>query len=154
VRSASYFNPSMGRQRFVFNLSALGVAIMLVLAAAAFGPHAAKWVGLGIGIAGCVTSSLFVALLVHERRFSGRVEFRFRGRRIDVFSLLGGTMASIAVWEIVAAAVFQPRISRWLTLADGLVIAALACAGLVLHEVSRERVVHVLEVVERPRSTS
>ena len=42
----------MGRQRFVFNLSALGVAIMLVLAAVAFGPHAAKWVGLGIGITG------------------------------------------------------------------------------------------------------
>lgn len=144
----------MGRQRFVFNLSALGVAVMLVLAAAAFGPRAAKWVGLGIGIAGCVTSLSFVALLVHERRFSGRLEFCFWGRRVDVFSFLGGAMASLAVWEIVAAAVFQPRISRWLTLADGLIIAALACAGLVLHEVSRERVVHVLEVAERPRSTS
>jgi hypothetical protein len=143
----------MGRQRFVFNLSALGVAVMLVLAAVAFGARAAKWVGLGIGIAGCVTSSLFLALLVHERRFSGRVEFRFRGRRVDVFSFLGGVMASIAVWQIVAAAVFQPRVSRWLTLADGLVIGALACAGLVLHEVSRERIVHVLEVVERPPST-
>ena len=127
---------------------------MLVLAAVAFGPHAAKWVGLGIGIMGCVTSSLFVALLVHERRFSGRVELRFFGRRVDVFSFLGGVMASIAVWEIVAASVFEPRVSRWLTLADGLVIGVLACAGLVLHEVSRERVVHVLEVVERPRSTS
>src|SRR5436309_12815995 len=135
----------MGRQRFVFNLSALGVAIMLVLAAVAFGPHAAKWVGLGIGITGCVTSSLFVALLVHERRFSGRVELRFFGRRVDVFSFLAGVMASIAVWEVVAASVFQPRVSRWLTLADGLMIGALACAGLVLHEVSRERVVHVLE---------
>ena len=46
--------------------------------------------------------------------------FRFGGRRIDVFSFLGGVTATIAVWEIVAAAVFQPRISRWLTLADGL----------------------------------
>jgi hypothetical protein len=144
----------MGRQRFVFNLGALGVAMMLVLAAVAFGPRAGKWVALGIGIAGCVASLLFVALLVHERRFSGRVELRFRGHRFDVFSFLGGAMASIAVWEIVAAAVFQPRISRWLTLADGLVFAVLACAGLVVHEVSRERIVHVLEVVERPRSTS
>ena len=144
----------MGRQRFVFNLSALGVATLLVLAAAAFGPRGAKWVGLGIGIASCVTCLLFVALLVHERRFSGRVELRFRGHRFDVFSFLGGAMASVAIWEIVAAAVFQPRISRWLTLADGVVIGALACAGLVLHEVSRERIVHVLEVVERPRSTN
>jgi hypothetical protein len=144
----------MGRQRFVFNLSALGVALMLLLAAVAFGPRAGKWVGLGVGIAGCVASLLFVALLAHERRLSGRVELRLLGRRIDVFSLLGGVMASIAIWEIVAAAVFQPRISRWLTLADGLMIAVLACAGLILHEISQERVVHVLEVVERPRSTS
>ncbi len=144
----------MARQRFVFNLGALGVAMMLVLAAVAFGPRAGKWVGLGIGIAGCVASLLFVALLVHERRFSGRLELRFRGHRFDVFSFLGGAMASIAVWEIVAAAVFQPRISRWLTLADGLIFGVLACAGLVVHEVSRERIVHVLEVVERPRSTS
>lgn len=105
----------MARQRFVFNLGALGVAIMLVLAAVAFGPHAAKWVGLGLGIAGCLTSSLFVALLVHERRFSGRVELRFFGRRVDVFSFLAGVMASIAVWEVVAASVFQPRVSRWLS---------------------------------------
>jgi hypothetical protein len=144
----------MGRQRFVFNLSALGVATMLMLAAVGFGPRAGKWVGLGVGIAGCATSSLFVALLVHERRYSGRVELRFRGHRFDVFSFLGGSMATIGVWEIVAAAVFQPRISRWLTLADGLVIGALACAGLVLHELTRERVVHVLEVVERPPTMS
>jgi hypothetical protein len=144
----------MGRQRFVFNLSAVGVATMLMLAAVAFGPRAGKWVALGVGIAGCIASLLFVALLVHERRLSGRIELRLMGHRIDAFSLLGGVMASIAIWEIVAAAVFQPRISRWLTLADGLMIAGLACAGLVLHEVSRERVVHVLEVVERPRSTS
>ena len=125
---------------------------MLMLAAVAFGPRAGKWVGLGVGIAGCVASLSFVALLVHERRFAGRLELRFRGHRIDVFSFLTGAMASFAIWEIVAAAVFQPRVSRWLTLADGLVIGALACAGLVLHEVSRERVVHVLEVIERPRS--
>jgi hypothetical protein len=144
----------MGRQRFFFNLGALGVAVMLVLAAVAFGPHAGKWVGLGIGIAGCIASLLFVALLVHERRFSGRMELRIRGHRFDVFSFLGGAMASIAVWEIVAAAVFQPRISKWLTLADGLVFGVLASIGLIVHEVSRERIVHVLEVVERPGNTS
>jgi hypothetical protein len=144
----------LGRQRFFFNLGALGVALLLMVAAVAFGPRAGKWVGLGIGIAGCVASCVFVALLAHERRFSGRLELRVRRHRFDVFSFLGGAMASVAVWEIVAAAVFQPRVSRWLTLADGLVFGALACAGLVLHEVSRERIVHVLEVVERPRSTS
>jgi hypothetical protein len=47
-------------------------------------------------------------------------------------------------------AVFNASVNRWLTLANGLLIAALAFAGLVAHEVSSERVVHILEVVERP----
>jgi hypothetical protein len=61
-------------------------------------------------------------------------------------------MASVAIWEIIGAAAFAPDVSRLLTLANGLVIAALACAGLVAHEVTTERVVHVLEVIERPPS--
>jgi hypothetical protein len=56
----------------------------------------------------------------------------------------------VATWEIVEAAVFEPGVSRWLTLANGLLIAALACAGLVAHEICTERVVHVIEVIERP----
>jgi predicted TIM-barrel enzyme len=64
--------------------------------------------------------------------------------------MLAGALAGVATWEIVEAAVFSPNVSRWLTLANGLLIAALACAGLVAHEISTERVVHVIEVVERP----
>jgi hypothetical protein len=59
-------------------------------------------------------------------------------------------MAGVAIWEIVGVAVFQPEVSKWVTLANGLVTAVLACAGLVAHEISSERVVYVLEVVERP----
>jgi predicted TIM-barrel enzyme len=59
-------------------------------------------------------------------------------------------MASVAIWQIVGVAVFAPHVSRWLTLANGLLIAALACAGLIAHEVCTERVVHIVEVVERP----
>ena len=36
-------------------------------------------------------------------------------------------MASVAIWEIIGAAVFVPDVSRWLTLANGVVIATLAC---------------------------
>ena len=32
------------------------------------------------------------------------------------------------------------------------IFAALACAGLIAHEVCTERVVHIVEVVERPGS--
>ena len=61
-------------------------------------------------------------------------------------------MATVAIWQIVGVTIFAPHVSRWLTLANGLVIAALACAGLIAHEVCTERVVHVVEVVERPSS--
>lgn len=140
----------MSRGRFFFNLGALGVAVLLIVAAAAFGPKATKGVGLGIGIGALAVSLLFVSLLVHHRRRQGSPELRLRGRRFDLWAALTGALAAIATWEVVQAAVFGPNVSRWLTLANGLLIAAFACAGLVAHEVCTERVVHVIEVVERP----
>jgi hypothetical protein len=142
----------MSRQRFFFNLGALGAAMLLIVAGAAFGPVAVKGVGLGIGIGACALSLSFVAVLVHQRRFEGNPELRVFGHLLGLWSILAGAMASVAIWEIIGAAAFAPDVSRWLTLANGLVIAALACAGLVAHEVSTERVVHVLEVIERPPS--
>jgi hypothetical protein len=141
----------MTRQRFFFNLGALAAAVLLIVAAAAFGPSALKGVGLGIGIGACATSLLFASMLVHHRRRAGSPELRLRGKRIDLWATLAGALAGVATWEIVDAAVFGPSVGRWLTLANGLLIAALACAGLVAHEVCTERVVHVIEVVERPR---
>jgi peptidoglycan biosynthesis protein MviN/MurJ (putative lipid II flippase) len=136
---------------FFFNLGALAAAVLLIVSAVAFGPLAVRGVGLGIGIGGCATSLLFIAALVHHRRLDGDPEFNVFGRMFGLWSVLAGGMASVAIWEIVGATAFGPDVSRWLTLANGLVIAALACAGLVAHEVSTQRVVHVLEVVERPR---
>jgi hypothetical protein len=140
----------MSRGRFFFNLGALVAAVLLIVAAAAFGPGAVKGVGLGIGIGALATSLLFASVLVHQRRRQGSPELRLRGRRVDLWATLAGGLAGVATWEVVQAAVFGPNVSRWLTLANGLLIAALACAGLVAHEVCTERVVHVLEVVERP----
>lgn len=140
----------MPRQRFFFNLGALVAAVLLIVAAAAFGPGAVKGVGLGIGSAGCALSLSFVAVLSHHRRLEGHPEIRFFGHRVGLWSVLAGAMAAVAIWEIVATAAFEPDVGRWLTLSNGLAIAALACTGLVMHEISTERVVHVLEVVERP----
>jgi hypothetical protein len=145
----------LSRQRFFFNLGALGGACVLIVAAAAFGPGGVKGVGLGIGTAGCALSLLFIAALVHHRRLEGDPEFRLFGHLLGLWSILAGGMASVATWEIVAAAVFAPSVNRWLTLANGLVIALLACVGLIAHEACTVRVVHVLEIVERPpRGTS
>ncbi|HZU59859.1 MAG TPA: hypothetical protein VE983_02775 [Solirubrobacteraceae bacterium] len=140
----------MSRQRFFFNLGALGASVLLITASVAFGPGAVKGVGLGIGAGGCLFSLLFVAALVHTRRPAGHPEVWLFGHGLSLWSALGGMMASLAIWEIVQAAVFQPDVSRWLTLANGVVIAMLACAGLIAHEISTERVIHVIEVVERP----
>lgn len=140
----------LGRERFFFNLGALGAAVLLIVAAAAFGPAAVKAVGLGIGIAGWAVSLLFLSVLVHHRHFEGHLELRAFGRGIGLWSALTGGMVSVALWQVIQAAVFAAPVSRWLTLANGLLIAALALAGLVAHEICTERVVHVLEVVERP----
>ncbi|MFL5822799.1 MAG: hypothetical protein ACJ764_05085 [Solirubrobacteraceae bacterium] len=140
----------MSRQRFFFNLGALAAAVLLIVGSVAFGPGAIKGIGLGIGAAGCALSFLFVGLLVHSRRLAGHPELWLFGRSLGLWSTLAGVMASVATWELVQAAVFVPDVSRWLTLANGLVIAMLSCAGLVAHEICTERVIHVIEVVERP----
>jgi hypothetical protein len=109
---------------------------------------------LGIGSACFAFSLWFVAALVHRRHFDGYLELRLRWRRVGVWTVIGWAIAGAAGWEIIQAAVFGVHISRWLTLANGLVILVLGCTGLVTHEVSTERVVYVLEIVERPEHDS
>jgi hypothetical protein len=140
----------MPRQRFFFNLGCLGAAILLVVASLAFGPSAAKWVGLGIGIAGAVFSLWFLATVIHERSLQGARELRLFGRSVNPWSVLGGGVISVAIWQTVQAAVFEPDVARWLTFANGLLAGTLACTGLIVHENTTERVIHVLEIVERP----
>jgi hypothetical protein len=139
----------MSRQCFFFNLGALGAAVLLIVASVAFG-HAVNGVGLGIGAGGCTLSLVFVGVLSHRRRPAGHPELWLFGRILGLWSTLAGMIAGVATWEIVQSAVFVPDVSRWLTLANGLLIATLACAGLVSYVMSTEHVVHVIEVVERP----
>jgi hypothetical protein len=72
---------------------------------------------------------MFVGTLAHRRRFDGEPELRLFCRVPGPWSILAGAMATVAVWEIVGATAFGPAVSRWLARANGLVIAALACAG-------------------------
>jgi hypothetical protein len=130
----------MSRRHF-FSLGALGAAALLILVAAAFMPSAVKGNGLGIGAAGCAVSLSFTAVFRRHRRLDGHPELRVSGRVLGLWSLLGGATAAVAIWEIVGAATFAPDVSRWLTLANGLVVATLACAGLIAHEICTERVV-------------
>ena len=101
-----------------------------------------------------IASLWFVASLVHHRSVTGARELRVFGRSVNVWSLLGGGVAGVATWETVQAAVFEPEVGKWLTLANGLLAGTPACVGLIVHETTTERVVHVLEVVDgRERRT-
>jgi hypothetical protein len=55
----------------------------------------------------------------------------------------------VALWETVQSAVFVAAVARWLTFSNGLVLWALACTALIAHEISSERVIHVLQVIDR-----
>lgn len=140
----------MQRKRFFFNLGSLCAAGMLVAAALTFGPGAVFGVGLGIGIGGLAGSLSFLAAAVHHRSLAGARELRILNRTVDVWALLGGSVFSVATWEIVQSAVFPASISKWLSFGNGVLAAVLAFIGLVVHEITTERVIHVLEVVERP----
>jgi hypothetical protein len=141
----------MSRQRFFFSMGVLTAAVLLIVASVAGGAGAIKGVGLGIGSASLAVSLLFMSALVHHRRLDGDPELRLFGRGLGLWSAHAGCVAGLATWEIIDVGAFGPTASRWLTLANGVLIAALGCAGLVAHEICSVRVVHVLEVVERPR---
>jgi hypothetical protein len=138
------------RQRFFFNLGAIGAAVLLIVASLAFGPEAGKGVGLGIGISGALGSLWFIAGAVHERHFDGHPEVSMMRRSVGLWTLLAAGLTAVAVWEAVQSSVFPPDPAKWLTLANGVLVCTIACAGLVAHELCSERVVHFLQVTERP----
>jgi hypothetical protein len=59
---------------------------------------------------------------------------------------LDGAVALIGAWTIIASLVFSGIVVTWLGFASGVAFVALAVAGLTLHELSAERVVHSFEV--------
>src|SRR5258708_6453486 len=129
----------MSRQRFFFNLGALFAAVLLIVAAAAFGPGAGKGMGLGIGSGGLAVLVLFMSVLVHQRRLEGDPELKLFGHATGLWSMLAGGVAGVATWEIVDVAVFNVSINRSLTLANGLLISALGVPRLAAPELSSQR---------------
>jgi hypothetical protein len=138
------------RQRFFFNLGAIGAAVMLIVCSLAFGPDAVFGTGLGIGIAGALASLWFTALAVHERRLEGHLEIGLLQRSMGLWTLLAAALSAVSVWQAVQCSVFAADPAKWLTLANGVLVATLGCAGLIAHELCTERVVHFLQVTEPP----
>jgi hypothetical protein len=138
------------RQRFFFNLGAIVASVLMIVAAVAFAADAVKWIGLGIGIAGTLASMWFTAMTVHDRSLPGRLVVRLARHGMGLWTVLASAVLAIALWETVQSAVFPADPTRWLTLANGIAVAAIACAGLIAHELCTERIVHVLQVVDAP----
>ena len=83
----------------------------------------------------------------------GRPHIAPMGARFEGdFVVLSPFRPSVTLDNIVAsrAAVLNFSVNRWVTLGNGVAIAILACVGLVAQEICTERIIHVIEVVERP----
>ena len=64
---------------------------------------------------------------------------------------LDGAVVAIGLWTVVESLLFTGAALVWLSFGAAAAIAALTIAGLTLHEVGSERVVHSLEVREAQR---
>jgi hypothetical protein len=63
---------------------------------------------------------------------------------------LDGVVGVLGVWTIIASVVFSGATLTWLSFAEGLGFVGLALVGLIVHELSTERVVHSLAIAEAP----
>ena len=70
---------------------------------------------------------------------------------------LDGIVAVLGAWTIIEAFAFEATNLEWWSFASACALAALSTVGLVLHEMSTERVVHELSVTKaepRPRAAA
>jgi hypothetical protein len=102
---------------------------VVVVSTQAFATRTAGWVTFGVSLGA-------LALLAMANR--GRA-----GERI--YWILDAEIALLALWSAAASAVFSGPTLKWLSFAEGLAFVGLAVAGLIVHEVRTERVVHSLE---------
>jgi hypothetical protein len=67
---------------------------------------------------------------------------------------LSGAIGILGVWSIVQAFIFSNGTLEWISFAVAIALAALTTLGLMLHEMTTERVVHELSVVTGERTTT
>jgi hypothetical protein len=116
--------------RYLTNLALALLGGFLVVTSQAFAAGTFGWLMLGVGIAALV---ICVPAIAIRSRGIGQ-------RGIDsLVSLLGA-------WTIVASQVFAGSTVTWLGFASGAALVGLGVAGLSVHELSTERVVHSFEL--------
>lgn len=115
--------------RFLTNVGLTTVGAFIVVASMSWDASTFQWLMLGGGIAAVV----FATAMALPRR--GLIQ---RG--------LDGAIAVLGAWTIVASQSFSGLSVTWIGFGAGIAMFALALAGLTLHEVSSEHVVHEIQV--------
>lgn len=115
--------------RYLSNIALAVAGAFLVVASQAWAAPVFMWIMFGIGIVSLVLSA------------SGALPRRGIGQRG-----LDGAIAVLGAWTIIASLVFAGLTVTWLGFASGCAFVGLALAGLTLHELRTERVVHSFEL--------
>jgi hypothetical protein len=124
-----YSSEVLMNSRYLTN-SALAIAGgFLVVASQAFSASTFEWLTFAIGA---------VAVLL-----SGAVALRSRG---EAQRVLDGVLGVLGIWTVIAGLEFVGNTITWLGFGSGAAFIALAFAGLTLHELRTERVVHSIDV--------
>lgn len=118
------------RTRFLSNLALTLLGGFVVVTSQAFGVPTFEWLMLGGGIAALLLAAPGLALASRGIAQRG----------------LDGATTILGAWTIIASMVFAGATVTWLGFASGLAFVALAIAGLALHELRTERVVHSFEI--------
>ncbi len=118
------------RSRYITNAVLVVLGGFLAIASMAFGVSVFAWLMFGTGIAALTFAAPAVTILARGRAQRG----------------LDGVISLLGAWTIVASMVFGGLAITWLGFASGVALVALALAGLTIHELSTERVVHSFEV--------
>ena len=115
--------------RYITNVSLALAGGFLIVVSQAFSAPVFEWLMLAIGVIAVLTS--------------GAIALSTRGRAQRALDAVTGLLGA---WTIIASLVFTGSVMTTLGFASGLAFAALALAGLTLHELHTERVVHSIEV--------
>jgi uncharacterized membrane protein SirB2 len=120
--------------RFVTSTLLMLAGGLIVVFSQALTAETTGWVAFGLAIA-------IVA---------GLVAVQADRARPTVQRLLDGVVGVLGIWTIIASVVFAGSTLTWLSFAEALGFAGLGLVGMIVHELSTERVVHSLAVTEAP----
>jgi hypothetical protein len=155
VRMNPVVDVAVLRGRYFLTMALAAAGGFLVVETFAFAQSTANRIGFALGIAVALAASAL--LLLHSWRPTSKqlIGLPWSGLRVAAWDAIAVLACALGVWQIVQTLVFSTATSRWLSFADGCGLLGLAIAGLVLHELSTERVVHSLEVIDaRAKRTS